>query len=353
MGTEFGCLGFPDMGRPVRPLGPDPRPSPTDQMSRPRPSADAAGGSVVFAAAAALGTMGVISNIAYDAGMSAATFTALRAALGATILGSLVLARLQPRAAIRSLPERQRNLLLVAVVANGSMNLLLFAGFGVMTVALVMTVFYTYPLMVMVVQAARGREPVTPLRIAALAMAMAGLFLVIGSQLGPGAHVSMVGVALGLAAAVCQAAYLVVSRDGYPSVPAVQATSLVLIGGVVISGTTAVIAGDVGSVTAWSDDPRAWVAVLIAGTLGAALPKVLLLVGVRRIGGTRTATVMLSEPVMAALFAALVLSEPITGPQVVGGIAILVGAALVQRPSPDDRLDTASTRSEATWASRE
>ena len=71
---------------------------------------------------------------------------------------------------------------LIAIVTNGSMNLLLFAGFQAMTVALVMTVFYTYPLMVMVVQALRGQEQVTPTRVVALIIAMAGLLLVIGSQ---------------------------------------------------------------------------------------------------------------------------------------------------------------------------
>lgn len=322
-------------------------------MSQPTPSTDTTGVALVLGAAAALGTMGVISNVAYDAGMSPAAFTALRAALGATILGTLVLTRLQQRVIIRGLPSPQRRLLLVAVVANGSMNLLLFAGFGVMTVALVMTVFYTYPVIVMAVQAARGRERVTPMRLGAIAVAMGGLVLIIGSQVGPGAHASMAGIALGLAAAVCQAAYLVVSRDGYPSVPAVQATSLVLIGGVMISGSAAVLAGDPGSLATWANEPAAWAAVVVAGSLGAALPKVLLLVGVRRIGGTRAATVMLSEPVMAVVFAAVALGEPITVPQVIGGAAILFGAALVQRPSPWDRRAVAASTTEALWASRE
>lgn len=326
---------------------------PTLRMSRPALSMDSTGVAVTFGAAAALGTMGVISNVAYDAGMSAAGFTALRAALGATILGALVLARLQPRVSVRALPSRQGRLLVVAIVANGSMNLLLFGGFEVMTVALVMTAFYTYPLMVMTVQAARGKEPITPVRVAAVALAMGGLLLVLGSQLGPEAHASMLGIALGLAAASCQAVYLVVSRDGYPAVPAVQATSLVLVGGVIISGCTAVVVGDVGSIGTWVTEPAAWAAILIAGTLGAALPKVLLLVGVRRIGGTRAATVMLSEPVMATAFAAVALGQPITVAQLVGGGAILLGAALVQRASKDASPDSVSARTAASWVSRE
>ena len=291
---------------------------------------------LVFGAAAALGTLGVISTLAYREGMSAPVFTALRAALGALILGILVLARWQPRVALRGLAARERRMLSIAIVANGAMNLLLFAAFSVMAVAIVMTLFYTYPVLVMVAMAAMGLERITPLRLGALGLAMAGLVLVVGSQVGPEAHVTLAGVGLALAAAVCQAAYLVVSRDGYTSVPAVQATSLILLGGMLISGTAALLTGGFSSVAGWATEPIVWVAVLLAGTVGAAIPKVLVLMGVRRIGGTRTAMVMLAEPVVAVVAAALVLGQPVTVAEVVGGGAILLAAALVQRPTIGD-----------------
>ena len=222
------------------------------------------------------------------------------------------MARWQPRVSLRSLAARERRMLAVAIVANGSMNLLLFAAFSVMAVAIVMTLFYTYPVLVMVAMAAMGLERITPLRLAALVLAMAGLVLVVGSQVGPEAHVTLAGVGLALAAAVCQAAYLVVSRDGYTSVPAVQATSLILLGGMLISGTAALLTGGFSSVAGWATEPIVWMAVLLAGTIGAAIPKVLVLMGVRRIGGTRTAMVMLAEPVVAVVAAALVLGQPVT-----------------------------------------
>jgi drug/metabolite transporter (DMT)-like permease len=298
--------------------------------------ADRRGVGLVFGAAAALGTLGVISTLAYQEGMPAAVFTALRAALGALILGALVLARWQPRVSLRSLAARERRMLVIAVLANGSMNLLLFAAFSMMAVAVVMTLFYTYPVMVMVAMAAMGLERITPLRVGALALAMIGLVLVVGSQVGPEANVTLTGVGLALAAAICQAAYLVVSRDGYASVPAVQATSLILLGGMLISGTAALLTGGFATASEWVTEPTVWLAVLLAGTVGAALPKVMVLMGVRRIGGTRTAMVMLAEPVVAVVAAALVLGQPVTIAEVLGGGAILLAAALVQRPTIGD-----------------
>jgi drug/metabolite transporter (DMT)-like permease len=306
-------------------------------MSAAQERADSRGVALVFGAAAALGTLGVISTLAYREGMPAPVFTALRAALGALILGTLVTARWQPSVSLRSLAQRERRMLAVAIVANGSMNLLLFAGFSVMTVAIVMTLFYTYPVLVMVAMAAMRQERVTPVRLGALGLAMAGLVLVVGSQVGPDAQVTLAGVSLALAAAVCQAAYLVVSRDGYTSVPAVQATSLILLGGMLISGTAALLTGGFASPDTWGVEPVVWIAVLLAGTIGAAIPKVMVLMGVRRIGGTRTAMVMLAEPVVAVVSAAIVLGQPVTLPEVLGGGAILLAAALVQRPPLADR----------------
>jgi drug/metabolite transporter (DMT)-like permease len=290
----------------------------------------------VFGAAAALGTLGVISTLAYREGVPAPVFTALRAALGALVLGALVVLHWQPSTSLRLLPHRERRALAIATAANGVMNLLLFAAFSVMSVAIVMTLFYMYPVLVMLALAGLGREHITAVRLGALGLAVAGLVLVVGGQVGPDADVTLAGVSLALAAAVCQAAYLVVSRDGYLSVPAVQATSLILLGGMLISGTAAGLTGGFSDAGTWLSEPVVWVTVLLAGTVGAAIPKVLVLMGVRRIGGTRTAMLMLAEPVVAVVSAAVVLGQPITGAEVLGGAAILVAAALVQRPTPRD-----------------
>ena len=128
------------------------------------------------------------------------------------------------------------------MVVNGLMNLVLFFAFGAMAVGLVMAVFYLLP-------GAGGAdvrgprpERLTPVRVLALAIACAGLALVLGSQLGPEAHATAAGIALAGIAATCHAVYLVAIRGGFDDVPGVQATSLVLAGGLVISGTAALAA---------------------------------------------------------------------------------------------------------------
>ncbi|MGZ8515372.1 MAG: DMT family transporter [Candidatus Limnocylindrales bacterium] len=285
----------------------------------------------VLAAAAAMGTLGPVAALAYGEGVGPATFSALRAGIGAAILAVLILARHQPSVSLAALPPRQRATLGLAVVVNGVMNLVLFFAFGAMAVGLVMAVFYLYPVLTALMSAALGRERLTPVRLLALAIACSGLALVLGSQLGPDTHATAAGIALAALAATCHAVYLVSIRGGFDDVPGVQATSLVLAGGLVISGTAALVIGGPGLAGAWLGSPVAWAAILCAATLGA-LPKVWVIGGVRLIGSTRAAVALLMEPVVAVVVAALVLDQRLTVYELAGAAAILVAVVLAQLP---------------------
>lgn len=287
----------------------------------------------VLAAAAALGTLGPVASVAYGEGVEPATLSALRAGIGAAILGALVLSRRQPSVDLARLAPRQRALLALAVAVNGLMNLVLFFAFGAMAVGLVMVIFYCYPVLVALMSAALGRERLTALRILALVVAGVGLALVLGSQLGPAAHATAAGVLLAGVAATCHAVYLVTIRGGFDDVPAVQATSLVLAGGLAISGTAALVIEGAGAAGEWLASPVAWAAILCAGTLGAALPKVWVIGGVRLIGSTRTAVAMLLEPVVAVVVAAVALDQGLGALELAGGALILVAVVLAQAPS--------------------
>jgi drug/metabolite transporter (DMT)-like permease len=297
-----------------------------------RTTVDVGGLLKVLAAAAALGTLGPVAALAYGEGVEPATFSALRAGIGAAILGALVLSRRQPSIGLARLAPRQRALLAVAVAVNGLMNLVLFFAFGAMAVGLVMIIFYCNPVLVALLSAGLGRERLTPVRIVALAVAGTGLALVLGSQLGPEAHATAAGIALAGTAAACHALYLVTIRGGFDDVPGVQATSLVLAGGLAISGTAALLIEGGGVMGEWFASPVAWAAILCAGTFGAALPKVWVIGGVRRIGSTRTAVAMLMEPVVAVVVAAAALGQRLTELELAGGAAILVAVVLAQLP---------------------
>jgi len=137
-----------------------------------------------------------------------------------------------------------------------------------------------------------------------------------------------------VAVVVVGAAYYLVVRDGFPHVPAIQATSLVLAGGFLISAVVALATLGPGVMGTWVTDPTAWAMILIAGSIGAAFPKVLVIRSVRAIGGSRASLIALIEPVTGVVVATLALGQMLEPREIVGGMAILAAAAIAQRREP-------------------
>jgi DME family drug/metabolite transporter len=283
----------------------------------------------------ALGTLGPVSNLAYGAGMSSPTFAALRAGVGAIALGAVLVAGRGEWISLRSLSTRERSLLALTATVQALLSLCVFAAYGSMAVALVLAVYFCYPLLVATASVALGRERLTRTRIAALAISVVGLGTVVlgGATSGLGAF-TLVGFALAAMAALCQATYLVASRSGFTRVASPQATAIILTGAAVLMSVVAIPAELLSAHPgAWLGSPLAWVSILVAGILGAAVAKVWMLRGVRRVGGTRAAVLMLVEPLTGVLLAAVVLGQALSPVQVAGGVMILGGALLAQRPA--------------------
>lgn len=293
----------------------------------------AAGVAYTIAAGVAFGTLGPVSNVAYGAGMGSPTFAALRATIGFLVLLAMS-GRDERRIPLSSLNTRERALLAMTAGAQACLSLALFAAYHAMTVALVLAVYFSYPLLVCAASIALGRERLTPIRAVALVVALAGLLVVVLGRVGGDMHASVPGLVLAGIAAACQATYLVASRNGFTRVPSTQAVTVILAGAAILIWTIALpVDAMSGKLVAWVSSPAAWLSVLFAGAVGAGLAKVWLLRGVRRVGGTRSSVLMLAEPVTGVALAALVLGQPFGLPEIIGGTGILIGAALAQRPA--------------------
>ena len=122
----------------------------------------------------------------------------------------------------------------------------MFIAFDLVTVALALLGFYTYPVIVAVVNVALGRETLDRPRVVALAWPSPGWSRSSprSSIRRPGSGSTPIGFGLALAAALSQAVFVVISRTGYPTVPASQAMAVVLATTVVCSaGPRAALTG--------------------------------------------------------------------------------------------------------------
>jgi len=295
----------------------------------------ALGGTAAVACAACLfGTLGPISRAAYDAGLTPLAFAFWRAAVGTFALAALLgflHARGRDRVRWLALPPRALAALALAGGSSLVLNLSIFSAFERTSIALALLGFYTYPALVAGAAVALGEESLTRMRAASLALALAGMAVVVlGGGTGGGGF-DAAGFGLALLAAAMQALYVMLGRRGFRAIPSEEATFGVM--SLTAAGFLALVlvtgGGDVAALPL--RDPAALPVLLWAGIGGAAVPALVFLLGIRSIGPTKTSIVALLEPVFGALLAALLLAEGLGPVQVGGGVLVLAAAAMLQR----------------------
>jgi drug/metabolite transporter (DMT)-like permease len=308
---------------------------------------DASGATMVAVAAIGFGLAGPLARVAGDLGFNAITFAFWRSlssvlALVVILAIGASLARL-PRLPLRSIKHRDWLQLVATGLCVAGTTLGLFLGYERTTIALVLIVFYTYPVVVAALASWLYGEPLGPRRLGAILLASLGMVLVVA---GPGSTdaggADALGLAFALVAAGCQTGYALISSRGFASVPSFQAATiqravsllvyvLVLVPLILLMGEEERLVDPLAGLDAW-------IVVLVAGIFSAALPTALLVAGYRRVGPTRGAVLMLLEPLAGVLLAALWLSEQPAPVQLVGGLLVLAGATVVQltptRPEP-------------------
>jgi drug/metabolite transporter (DMT)-like permease len=182
--------------------------------------------------------------------------------------------------------------------------------------------FYTYPAWVALVQAARGKEPLTLRRAAALALSFGGIAVIVGK---PGA-LPIQGLALALGAAIVYGIYIPVMSTMQKSHPIPVTGAYAKIGSaicfLVLSGATQTFT--------WQMTPTAWGAIAALTLFSTVLPSVFFLMGLVRLGPVRTAIVSTVEPFLTAVLGAVVLSQSLTLATVIGGVMIVGAVVLLQ-----------------------
>jgi len=295
----------------------------------------ALGSLAAILAATLYGVNAPLSVVAYDRGMTSLGVTMWRALFSvASLVVLLGAVRLRGRGLrLHALGRRSASLLLGAGLAGALLNLCIFASLGRISVALALITFYTYPAMVALTGVLFHGERVTAPKVASLALAIVGMGLVVAGHgdLAEGLRIDLVGLGLAFAAALCQVAYFTIGRSGFRDLPADEAT----LGVFAISIPVYVLAGLVmGGLAKAASTPLGDPALLgiaaIMGIAGAAIPSILLLTGIRTIGGVRTGILLLLEPVVGVAIAAVLLGQAIAPLQVVGGVLVLAGGVLLQ-----------------------
>ena len=167
--------------------------------------------------------------------------------------------------------------------------------------------------------------------MAGLLLAFAGLVAVIGPSGGVDRD-RLLGALLFVAGAACWGVYSVLGKSATARFGAVTATLYATATGALLLLPFSL------AESGWSKladaDGSAWASILYLAFFGTVLAFVLLYEGVSRIGASQATAFAMLVPIFGVLGSVLVLGESIGPGTVVGGLAILAGLWLIQKPSP-------------------
>ncbi|MEO8486585.1 MAG: DMT family transporter [Betaproteobacteria bacterium] len=174
-------------------------------------------------------------------------------------------------------------------------------------------------------------EPLTRTRILGVIIALAGVVLVLGHgnplDLFRG-HVGA-GEAQIFGAVLAWAAYTLIGKRVLADLsPLVATTCAALIGTAMLAVITA-LAGDLAMPP---PTLRVWLAFAFLGVFGTGVAFVWFYEGVKRLGPARTAVFVNLVPVFAIAFGVLLLGERVDASMIVGGLIVVAGVWLLNRP---------------------
>lgn len=301
------------------------------------PSRHALGTALIVLAATCFATLGPLSRYAEEGGVGSLALVAWRAGLGAAVMalfvGAGAVVGRRAAVALAEIPNRDRAFLLAAVVANAILNFSVFTAFLRISIALALLVFYLYPALVALVSVLWLGERLDRVRWAALAASLAGLVLVLAGA-GDLGTLDLIGIGLALLGGLAQVFYVLAARHGFNHVPGPQAAGLTMGGGAILYVLAALAFGQAAVLAQPLAGVEALWPVLVAGVLGAGVPTVSYITGIRLLGAPRAAILATLEPVVGVALAAWLLGEQPTLIQLFGGALVLIAAVVLQlRPA--------------------
>jgi drug/metabolite transporter (DMT)-like permease len=271
-------------------------------------------------AATAYSVTAVFAKLAYAAGVNVVTLLLLRYLVAAIFFWVFILR------SGRGLPPRSivvRGLLL-GMIAQAGQTWLFGSSLKRIDAALAILILYAYPAMVTVGAVLIRRERLTVQRVIALAVATAGVVLVVS---GPHSGTyDTLGILLAFGAALV---YTCTLLTGHAILRAIQPMTLA---GLVATGAaiTFTTVGVAGRGMRFDFSPWGWLPIIGLALFASVLATVMNYSGMTRVGPTVASIIGTLEIPLGVLLATLLLGERLGPVQIVGGILVVTAVVLLQ-----------------------
>lgn len=302
-------------------------------MSAPTP-ARGVGVAAGLLAAAAFAASGPFVKPLLESGWTPGAAVIARVALATVVLAGPALLAVRHRP--RVLLEEWRLVAAFGVMGVAGCQAFYFGAVARLPIAVALLVEYTSPVLLVAYAWVRHRRAPSSAVLAGAALAMAGLALVLDLS-GAGAP-DVAGLALAFGAAVCGAAYFLLSAhpSGVPSITLAgvgMGVALVALAAAAACGLLPLEAPRVDVEVLGAGVPW-WLPVVAVAVVATAFAYGLGVVAVGWMGARLASFVSLAEVLFAVLLAWFLLGEVPTAVQLAGAALVVAGVVLVRRAEP-------------------
>ena len=254
-----------------------------------------------------------LAKIAYQGGSNTLTVITGRSVVSVFLTLVVVLLMGQP---VR-IARRPAVIGLVVGAAYGAMLYGYLGAMNYLPVNLVILIYFVHPLLVGVAGALLGRETLTPLKLATLVLAIAGLGLAMGFSLD---GIDLRGLALAVFAMFAAAFTILGNAEAGRDAPPLSVCLYMMAGAAVVLTIPMFAVGTV----AWPVTAAGWSG-LIGVAFLATFGTLTFFTGMPLVGVTRAAMISNLEPILGILLAIAILGEGLTLVQWVG-VVMVIGA---------------------------
>jgi len=277
-----------------------------------------AGSICIVASAAGFGAMPIFGKLAYAEGVDLPSLLFLRFALAGGLLAVVMQMRALPW------PRGSNLVLLIAMGGLGyvGQSFCYFAALQHASAGLTALLLYLYPAIVTVLSALLARRRLSLPRMLAVATALLGTGLAVGGSLDG----SVLGILLGVGAALIYSLYILVGERVTPVTGAMPSATVIMLSAAMVYGLMVFWQGP-----AFPYSSTAWAAVGGIALFSTVVAIIAFFAGMARLGAADAATLSTLEPVVTVVLAALFLGEAVGGWQLAGGAIILAAVIVLAR----------------------
>jgi drug/metabolite transporter (DMT)-like permease len=297
----------------------------------------------------AFGLSGPLAKSLMESGWSPTAAVTARLAGGAVVMA--IFATIVRPDWFREALQHRKTVVAYGLIPIAGAQLCYFNAVSHLSVGVALLLEYTAPVLVVAWLWATTRRRPSNLTLAGVAIAIAGIMLVL--DVFSGAHINLVGIAWASAAAICAACYFVMSDEVSADGTEGSLNSVTLAAGGLIVGSVAVaLLGLTGVlpltfathdavVAGWT---TSWVVPAIAlAVIPTAIAYTLGIMGIARLRPRFASLVGLSEVMFAVLAAWALLGEAMSPTQAVGAAVVLAGLVLARQGDRSEKV------AQATW----